>query len=171
MRGAGAGAGFGRAGRLVWAGREQGDVAYDQGAFGGGEPGRESYRDCGRDGCRCGLHRRFGGDPFRGHVSVVRRGVCGDHVGAVPARVHLRPFPPVGVGVACAPGRADRADRVSARHRRALFRGHRFAASPGVRPRASRAPVTGTPRSPRSRCYGWACPRWRPRSAPSARPR
>src|SRR3954452_15768007 len=41
-----------------------------------------------------------------GGIAAVRRGVCGDRVGPVPARVHPRPHPAAGLGVTGPPGRS-----------------------------------------------------------------
>ena len=127
---------------------------------GGGEPGREADLDHRRDGRRRGLHRRSGRDPLRRDEAAVRRGVRGGHVGSVPARVHPRPHPAAGVGAAGPSGQPGRAHAIccpassSGRSSISTRCCGRCSATP------SRAPASGTPRSPASRCCAAACPRW-----------
>ena len=164
--GAGAAARAGRADRPHRDHRREGvdQDAADQVRL--GEPGTEAAHGDRRDVRRRGQHRRPGHAARGWDADLVRRGLRALHVGHAVAGVQLRARPPAGIGAARAPGRPGRTHRAAGRARpirRSSTSTRCCARSTGT---PNRAPPTGTPRSPASRCCARGSRRWPPRSAP-----
>ena len=143
-------------------------AAVDAGEVRGGQPGRQAdldHRPRWPAGRTASMMRTCCAPAA--HPRVFNEVYAPVDVGDLLARVHLRARQPARRGGPRASGGAGRAHPAAAGHEQRVFLDIDSLLRPVYGHKPSRAPRSGTPRSPAARCCGWACPR---RSPPSRRP-